>query len=288
MAGSRSTSGGAGVTRVRRASVRAGRTNEDRLGRCGQYFWVFDGSTPLYAPRSRGQESPARRFVDVLDEALRANVCGADAAPAAAIAAVAEEGARFLRRRRPSRPGRLPSAAVGLIRLRRARLEYVLLGDITVVVESRDGLRHVTDSRVTRLDKRALAVAEREQAKGTASRNVLQDVLREHRDRMNRRYGYWVLGAEPAAASYAERGSVALHGKTRALLASDGFARLVDPFGLYDWQGLLSAASRRPLRELVSELRAAERDDPDCVEYPRLSRSDDASAMYVEYEPPAG
>ena len=60
---------------------------------------------------------------------------------------------------------------------------------------------------------------------------------------------------------------------------SDGFFRLVTPFGRYDADGLLAAADGRGLGVLVSELRELESAPVQDGVAARYKKADDASAV---------
>ena len=67
-----------------------------------------------------------------------------------------------------------------------------------------------------------------------------------------------------------------------ALLVSDGYEAAVDDYGLFDGAGLIAAA-RREVRQPLDALRAVEAADPECRQYPRFKKSDDATALFVRF-----
>jgi hypothetical protein len=103
--------------------------------------------------------------------------------------------------------------------------------------------------------------------------------LRAH---MNLDPGYGVVSITPTPDRFIRNGFLSVEPGTRALFASDGFMRLIDVFNRYTPDSLMSTASTRGLRELLSELREIERADLSGAAHPRVKANDDASAMLVE------
>ncbi|MFX8437380.1 hypothetical protein ABTL87_19685, partial [Acinetobacter baumannii] len=62
------------------------------------------------------------------------------------------------------------------------------------------------------------------------------------------------------------------------LLMSDGFAALIDVYGLHDEAGLFAELATGGLTGLALQLRAIEQEDGDFGRFPRFKGSDDATA----------
>jgi hypothetical protein len=156
-----------------------------------------------------------------------------------------------------------PSATVAAVRSAGPELEYLVLADVTVVLETASGLDVMTDSRVAAsvagLDARSPRLGER-----------LGEARRAHR---NRPGGYWVAADDPVAADHAITGSVPLETVRGVMVLSDGAARLVDLFGR-DWAHAVAAGPA----EIIRQVRALEDEDPGCVRWPRTKHRDDATA----------
>ncbi|MEO0465250.1 MAG: hypothetical protein AAF216_01805, partial [Pseudomonadota bacterium] len=65
------------------------------------------------------------------------------------------------------------------------------------------------------------------------------------------------------------------------VLMSDGFYRLIEPYGMYDGPALARAIKDKGLTGLISELRTFEASDAACA-MPRVKRADDACALWLE------
>jgi len=93
----------------------------------------------------------------------------------------------------------------------------------------------------------------------------------------------WVFGVQPEAAEHVVYQSADCPPGTRALLVTDGFYRLVSPYGRYTDADLISIASERGLGVLMSELRGMESNSADDAKIGRFKTSDDATALLVEF-----
>jgi hypothetical protein len=93
--------------------------------------------------------------------------------------------------------------------------------------------------------------------------------------------GYWVAASDPNVVTQALTGKVALKGLLRTAVLSDGAARIVVPFGVVDWAGLLDTLDENGPHEVVRRIRALEAADPEGRRWPRNKRSDDATIVYA-------
>jgi hypothetical protein len=174
-----------------------------------------------------------------------------------------------------------PSATVVLLRALEERADYLALADATLLLDTSEGLKVVTDERVDQL-----AGKEREAANQVPVGSALKlrrraQLTRALRRTRNRPGGYWVAAADPQAASQAITGTLPSASLQRAVLLSDGASRLVDLFELATWEELVALLDESGPEELVRQVRAAEANDPEGRQWPRTKRSDDATAVYL-------
>ncbi|MEN0001412.1 MAG: hypothetical protein AAF940_11050 [Pseudomonadota bacterium] len=122
-----------------------------------------------------------------------------------------------------------------------------------------------------------------------SDRNALadQDTLaddRKIRSTYNKPGGFvWTLGVEPKAAEHLYSHRLETNLPASGLLMTDGFSALIDKYQRHDPAGLINLAQKRGLQELLDELRHIEEViDPDGHQYPRMKRSDDATAVLFQ------
>lgn len=174
-----------------------------------------------------------------------------------------------------------PAAAVAVLRTAGRALEYLVLGDVTVLLDGADGLEVVVDDRVA-----ATAVPERRDADrfaigSSGKQSALVRMKHAELAVRNTAGGYWIAAADPDVARYARTGRVALARLRRFAVLTDGAAQLVEPFGLVDWAGLLDLLGSAGPGEAIRRLRAAEATDPEGRRWPRNKRSDDATIVFA-------
>lgn len=180
-----------------------------------------------------------------------------------------------------------PSAAVGLVRLVGGELQYLVLGDISLVVETKKDrefpITVIRDDRVSQTaaaeraeaDKYPVGSAEKEAAllamkpKELAARNVDG--------------GYFIAATDPAAAEQALVGSFPVREVVRLALLSDGAARLVETFGLLSWTRALNMIEIQGPAAAMARVRDAEAADPAGETHPRNKTSDDATVLFADF-----
>jgi hypothetical protein len=178
-----------------------------------------------------------------------------------------------------------PSCTVAVVRGYRGRLEAAVLGDCEVIVLGTRGIRVVSDAHLRRLDRQALAELRRQLRTGvepSIARRSILPLLRRHRASMNQPTTYWVVAQKREAAGHLRRGWFSVAEARAILVASDGFLRLVDVFGLYPSRAaLLMAALALGLDELGDRLRSLERSPGSARTYPRFADEDDVTAVLL-------
>jgi hypothetical protein len=254
------------------AAPAPGKNHDAHLVRSGVAV-VADGVTPLAG--ALGAE--ARGFADAVCERLAAH--RSHPAPTMVrrtIAALADPG-----RARPER-----SCAVAAAHVLGDALELLSLGDCLAVVRLMSGKSVVAfDDRVASVEKPLEDELGRLLRAGAPSCEALATIatrLPELRRSANTPGGYWVLGADEAAASQVVTARVPLTDVEAVLLCSDGFARLWTTFRCAESaEGLLDLARRDGLGAAVARLRMAESAPDSLAAHPRLSPVDDATAVLL-------
>ncbi|MHA5049251.1 hypothetical protein [Streptomyces sp. SD15] len=162
---------------------------------------------------------------------------------------------------------RTPQATVVLARWSADAVEYLVLSDSALLVESPDGaVIAVLDDRLSRLPRASLATA------ASADATV-----------RNKEGGFYTAAADPSVAGRAVTG-VLPRAEVRALAAlTDGATRWVEKFREGDWADCFTLVRKEGAQELVDRVRALERADAEARTYLRRSKThDDATVVYAE------
>ena len=219
-------------------ATEAGRTtapSEDRALVGPNLLAVLDGVT---AKPETGCEHGVGWFADQLSaEILRV----AHLAPGEALAEAVEQAAELHSGTCDLEHPDSPSVAIAMVRLEDDVLRYLVLGDATVVIDTKRELLVVSDTQTNR-----------------------------------------TAGAKVAAVEHALTGEVALSDVRRVAVLSDGAARAVDLFNLFDWRQALELMAANGPDDLIRKMRAVEKEDAKAVDWPREKISDDATVVYLD------
>lgn len=264
--------------------------NEDAWGKAGGAVWVLDGATGIGTRPHISEPSDAAWFARAANELLTTHLEGGPPMDTVLrqVAAAAARAARDLADLDGLEHFELPCASLTLARgLDDVRVELANLGDCRLYWRA-DGAVATSfgTSGVAVLDARMEAMIAQELARGApveAVRTASKALAREHRKLMNRLGGYWIFDLSGAGAPHVETLALELPRGGDILLMSDGFSRLVDLYGAYDMEGLITVAQSRGLPALYDQLRAIEADDPECRTYARNKVSDDATAVLLRF-----
>lgn len=180
-----------------------------------------------------------------------------------------------------------PSAAVAIVQVSDGNVRYLVLGDVTIVLDLGGQEVIVTDDRVSQT-----AIAERAAANAlpTGSPEKAAALVRmKHAELAARNVpgGFWIAASVPSAAEHALTGEVPLSRVRRLAILTDGATRIVDLFKRYDWREVLDVLERVGPTALISQVRQTEGTDPDAARWPRNKLSDDATAVFCDGFPGA-
>lgn len=241
-----------------------GRTwSEDIVGHEGEYYWLFDGATP--PSMDRDSRLTLRFLASISGHMTRGAFVSPGASPQELLkSAIAGVTSDF-----PEVPHNayFPHATAVVCRLRAAsqRLDYTVLGDSYVVVETGAGRTVVTDARLSAVavEKRNLLRKLRRQGAPESSgeyRTARDALIADERKAKNREGGFWVASREPTAVEHALSGSIELRGSGVVMAASDGFARLATHTNEFsDLFSLAKSTTMDAPATLLGRLRAIER-----------------------------
>jgi len=162
-----------------------------------------------------------------------------------------------------------PQATVLIVRTRDGRLDHLVLADSFLVLAEVGGDPEViTDERevsARRVCTAPLAGVPR----GTPEYDRVRDSCIEALwARRNQPGGYWIAKDDPHAAAEAVMGSRPLQDLSSAALLSNGAARIVNPYGLTDWPGVVDLLGSGGPADVIRRVRQAETGMPAGPEAP--------------------
>ncbi|MEU8434534.1 hypothetical protein AB0F18_16745 [Streptomyces sp. NPDC029216] len=178
----------------------------------------------------------------------------------------------------------VPAATVVMLRQRQGILDYLVLSDSVLVLDTAGMIKAVADTSVEDVAGEQMAAALAGPA-GTPERAArVSELVAVQRTLRNSPGGYWVASTNPEAADHAITGSIPATEVRRAALLSDGASRLADTFHQLSWEELLDLLDGAGPAALISKTRSAEASDADGIRWARFKVSDDATVAYVTFD----
>jgi hypothetical protein len=181
-----------------------------------------------------------------------------------------------------SHPG-TPSAGVGIVVDTGQAIQWLVLGDVTIAIDTDHGLETIVDERVSRTAPQAREEADRYPIGSDEKTAALLRMKEQELAARNTPHGYWIAAADPAAADHALLGTTP-HWARLALL-TDGAGR-AHAFRLLQWAELFKLLDTSGPASLIRAVRRAEESDPYGERWPRNKKSDDATAVYARPDQP--
>jgi len=270
------------------------RENDDAMGATTSIAFVLDGVTSLVDSPLTPSRSDAAWIAHLARDLLLKPGAGDATDLRGLLTNVARQlGEAFesQRNRAPAARHELPYTTISIIGVEPGKLHIGFVGDSRILIETADDEVHnfgINPSRTaheTNLARKMIAARKEQKIGHEAMRATVMPELRRSREIVNTPEGFWLLGIDPEVGRHATVTSVALSGPATVLLATDGFYALTEDYERYGDRELIATAQTIGLQTLARELRHIEDADPDGARYPRMKKSDDATALLVRIEP---
>lgn len=251
-----------------------GQFNEDLGGSTHLRAWVLDGATDVPATaRPDPAKTGARWIVEQVDgrlRKLRTDLPLRETFGSLATAVRTELGVAGVREGEIA-----PACSAGIISVG-ATLQAGIVGDIYIYNVSQREL--LSTDTFDRNEKSAASRAGLPQAGGTLTGD---GITSRRRDYLSGRRGAWILGDNPLASEgVILREWPACEGQV-ILMCTDGFARALTSYGLFEnWEELSNAVLEMGIANVVALIRDHEAKDGSVQEH--FKASDDIFAMIIK------
>lgn len=188
-----------------------------------------------------------------------------------------------------NRKEQLWSACALLVRVHDTFVDFAHAGDCMLIAMYEDGtIRLVTRDQLEVVDRPTRQLWAEGVASGLTSRDELWQLVMPQihagRALMNTINGYSVLNGEPELADHMEYGRISRAQLSSLILFSDG---LIDPQREHsleeDLRQIVLRVKSMGLENYIQWLIQVEESDPACLKFPRVKKSDDKTAIYLEF-----
>lgn len=261
--------------------------NDDIAGFEGDTYWLMDGSTQLVAP-DHGLD--ATWHVNRLDRAFRDILKSVPDIELHLLARAAIDvvAAEFFERTgltidAPQHLRPFSTLLLCRINLVRTRLEYLIICDSVLVVVHSESEKAIIGYHTNTLEPIYAVLRQSHGFESKLFKETMDGLYRQEADIINKPNGFDVVGQDSAVVERALTGHIDLRPDSHILLMSDGFTRILDTLHLYSsWRSVLEALKGKGPAQIFQDLRAVEAKDAQGTNYPRSSRHDDATLLWIK------
>lgn len=262
--------------------------NEDTFFVSDKFGFVLDGATGLLKENISPNASDAEWFVlkmkSILEQTAMQDLPLSQIVANAIVNADKEymsfDGAENIKSK--------PSSGIALYRLNGDFLEYLLLGDVSLLVKFKSGkVTQLLMPQLTKLDGENIAkmtqVAKENNINVIDARPLINDDLLRVRLSQNTPNGYYILSDNPEAARNALTGKIELAQVESLTALSDGFSQVYDTFELFKSpEELVAALDEKTAEEIYEQLWELQEQDKYCNAHPRFKIRDDSTLIHVK------
>lgn len=256
-----------------------GLCNEDRAGAAGGLAWIVDGATSLSDSTALPASTDAEWLADYVDRYFRERFGAVSSASVRDIFSdLAAAIGRSLDELGMSGDVIPPVCSCGLAVRRDGKLELALVGDVSLYVVEQDALLEDPSFR----QREAVATRGRPTVGGDGglSADSRRSIAGRRRKYITGGLGSYVLSRNPGVREGVRTMTLDARDTVTVLLATDGFARLVDAYRLFDsWQELAASVARSGISQHIKMLRVHEENTRSSGHY---KARDDACALLLE------
>lgn len=281
------------MVNIEQRAISGSPPNEDHVWTGDGAAIVLDGATGLTDTQYTDGDTDGRWYVETLSSEIQERIESTNSLSEIVEASVEAVSTRFeeITDSTTLEKHEMPSGAGAIVRWNEETVEYLILGDCSVILETDDGTIAELGEGPRELDNQVVQRMEeiRTNAEGSISydelRRRVDDLLIENRKKMNEEGGYWTLGHSTEAIQYATTGEIPREGVEEVIAFTDGFEVIVPTYDVFvDWKRLIQYISDNGLDRAIRTLRAFEKADPECRTYPRLKPSDDIGIAHIQFD----
>jgi len=197
--------------------------NEDACGVNGNIAWVIDGATEMFYDHYISEQGDTVWTVNQINEALKRQQYQSSLSDMlyCAIKEVREKAEKINPDIRNLKKYELPSYAICMVVVQKSKLEYLILGDCSVMIKGRN-TNIITDTRLQKFHEMVVRVKTR-YSESCLYKEKVKDAAQKVRKQMNTEDGYWIGSLDESVSCHGVIGEVPIEKGEEILICSDGF-----------------------------------------------------------------
>lgn len=261
--------------------------NEDMVGLCKKGAWVLDGATGLNNKNLISKESDAKWYVSWWNQYLQENVSKDISLKEIVLEGLENIKKEYLLKLNGLKIENLdlPSASAIIIKFYKDKLEYILLGDCTLLLNKLDENIKIKDERVCKLDEKVFLKMEKLNKSSNLTilekKDILLPFIIENRLKKNTDNGYWILEFNKNAVEKSVHGYIDIEDEVKIMMSSDGFSCAWDRYNIFEENEMIEVGKSKGIEYINEKIRELEKKDNNGMIFPRFKESDDSSCVYL-------
>lgn len=267
----------------------SGDFNEDIIGLSPYGAWVLDGATGLNNKNLVSTESDAKWYVNWWNSYLHENMKREDSLKEIikdGIEEITEEYNKLIGDNKIEAID-FPSCSCSILKFYEDKIEYLLLGDCTLLLDHNETVKILKDETICGLDKKVFDFMEEIKDSTNLTLNEkkakVMPIIIENRLKKNTVGGYWALEFSKDAVDNCVSGFIYLEDEMKIMMTSDGFSCGYDRYKIFDKDEMMKVAQVKGIDYIYRKVRKLEKDDEMAIEFPRFKIYDDSSCVYLDF-----
>lgn len=232
--------------------------NEDTYGYIENAFWVIDGATDLFElGLSEGDD--VAYYVKSLSDEISECFNQSDLLTEIIYKSILNTNRKCKIDTTLYETYKYPSFAIAIVRYKKHKLEYLVLGDCTIIAKIDKRIIEITDTRIEKFSDINKKGMEKLREQESFSKNSELELFKTTRSYMNKENGYWIGSVNPIGIVHALTGEFEIDDKTEIICCTDGFLEAFKLFGISDISEKIF--DENVLIKIENELRKRQNDD---------------------------
>ena len=260
-----------------------GEDNEDVVGYEKNTAWVIDGASEVFDEHYFSQKNDVlwlverlnkklSRYVDdklSLEEILKLSV-------GSIRRELTEEGIELSK----IEEYKLPSFTIAMVRKKKNRIEYYILGDCSIVINVENYVKSYTDQRIKKFSTiNKTKFNEINNSQKYSKRKEIQ-IYRDTRKYMNKIDGYWIGSIDGKGISNGISGTIIFNKSIQILCFTDGLLEAFESLNIAKYNQEIF--DEKKLKDIIEKLRNMQNADRNRIKNPRVKIKDDLSLILLE------
>lgn len=206
--------------------------NEDIIGTFQNVAWVIDGATPIFNKSYISDENDVVWIVREINNEISNFISDNRTLEEILMNTVNKvyETALGINGKLAEAPGyELPTFTIIMTRIINNLLEYYVLGDCGILINTKGKIQYITDNRIEKFSKENQKSIKQIQLSNAPDKDArILRRLQETRKLLNTKEGYWVGSLDAKGIAHGITGIIEIKQNARYLCFSDGYARLFE------------------------------------------------------------